>query len=68
MQRNGGRGLGLLSEEGLEALHKLVRRYRLSHARKSSLKAALMDIMVRLTIRADPYVRAAISKTTCSST
>ena len=67
MERNGSRGLGHLSEEGLEALHKLVRRYRLTNARKTSLSDAIQDIMTRLLIRSDPTVRAAARVITCSN-
>ena len=66
MKRNGGWGLGLMSEEGLEALHKLVRRYRLTNARKTSLGDAIEDIFVRLMIRSDPKVRGAVRRITCS--
>ena len=56
MERNNGWGLGLMSEEGLESLHKLVRRYRLTAARKTCLDAAIEDIFTRLLIRSDSRV------------
>jgi hypothetical protein len=41
-------GLGKYSEEGLEALHKLVRRFREHCARKNSLEANLQDTFMHL--------------------
>ena len=45
---NGGRGLKSFSEEGLEACHKYIRRYREQLARKISFEANLKDVFVRL--------------------
>ena len=54
---NGGFGLGEWSEEGLETLHKLVRRFRERLARKTSLKDNLTDVAKHLLIRSDPIIR-----------
>ena len=54
---NGGLGLGEWSEEGLETIHKLVRRFREMLARKTSLKDNLTDVAKHLLIRSDPIVR-----------
>ena len=45
---NGGRGLRSLSEEGLKACHKHIRRYREQLARKFSFKTNIQDIFIRL--------------------
>ena len=48
---NGGYGLGNLSEEALESLHKLVRRFRSLLARKTNLRDNLADVFKHLFIR-----------------
>lgn len=48
---NGGYGLGNLSEEALECLHKLVRRFRSLLARKTNLRDNLIDVFRHLFIR-----------------
>jgi len=53
---NSDYGLGKFSEEGLEALHKLVRRFRERCARKISLEANLQDTFMHLWIRSDPTI------------
>ena len=52
---NGGRGLKSLSEEGLEACHKHIRRYREQLARKFSFEANIQDIFIRLTSQSDYF-------------
>ena len=54
---NGGHGLGEWSEEGLDTLHKLVRRFREMLARKTNLQDNLTDVAKHLLIRSDPTVR-----------
>ena len=49
-------GLGSLSEEGLEANNKCIRRYLELLSRKSSPQEQLTDVMGRLLERSDPYV------------
>ena len=44
---NGGRGLKALSEENLEALHKIVRRIRERKARLMNVGNNLTDILTR---------------------
>ena len=52
-QFNGGRGLKSFSEEGLEACHKYIRRYREQLARKISFEANLKDVFLRLISQSD---------------
>ena len=49
-------GLGSLSEEGLEANNKFIRRYLELLSRKCSPQEQLTDVMSRLLERSDPYV------------
>ena len=50
-------GLGNLSEESLESVHKLVRRFRSLLARKTSLLDNLRDVFKHLWIRSNPIIR-----------
>ena len=59
-------GLGSLSEEGLEATHKLIRRFRSILARKTSLSDNLRDVFKHLWTRSDPLVRGYARTLTCS--
>ena len=52
---NGGRGLKSLSEEGLEACHKHIRRYREQLARKFSFETNIQYIFIRLTSQSDYF-------------
>ena len=52
-QFNGGRGMKSFSEEGLEACHKHIRRYREQLARKISFEANIKDIFIRLLSQSD---------------
>ena len=54
IDKNGGMGLGVLSEAGLEACNKLLRNYRTGKARKDSQFHNLTDCQVRLFRRSDP--------------
>ena len=47
LEENEGRGLKALSEENLEALHKVVRRIRERKARLVSVEMNLSDILTR---------------------
>ena len=53
---NEGHGLEHLSEEGLEASNKYVRRYRDRLARKFSFEENLKDIFVRMISHSDPIL------------
>jgi hypothetical protein len=57
IRMNDGFGLGSLSEEGLEATHKLVRRFRAILSRKTSLQDNLQDVFKHLWVRSDPVIR-----------
>ena len=59
-------GLGSLSEEGLEATHKLIRRFRYLLARKTSLSENLRDVFKHLWTRSDPIVRSFARTLHCS--
>ena len=53
---NDGHGLEHLSEEGLEASNKYIRRYRDRLARKFSFEENLRDIFVRMISHSDPIL------------
>ncbi|KAI6661186.1 Dna-mediated transposase [Oopsacas minuta] len=53
---NDGHGLENLSEEGLEASNKYIRRYRDRLARKFSFEENLKDVFVRLISHSDPML------------
>jgi hypothetical protein len=57
IRMNGMYGMGDLSEEGLETLHKLVRRFCKMLARKTNLLDNLTDVFAHLWIRSDPVIR-----------
>ena len=57
IQVNEGYGLGKLSEESLEAQHKLLRTAREILARKSSLFNNLYDVLTFICTRSDPVIR-----------
>ena len=56
MERNGGYGNGRLSEEGLEALNKLIRRFRERGARKISTESNFIDTYHHLWDRSRPTI------------
>jgi hypothetical protein len=62
---NKGCGLGTESEEGLETLHKYVRRFRSLLARKNSLADNLKDAFTHLWVRSDPVVRSMKRQVEC---
>ena len=53
---NGGKGLGSLSEEALEANNKFIRRFLEQFSRKTSPDLQLEDCLARLLERSDPYI------------
>ena len=53
---NDGYGLGSLSEEGLEAANKHIRRFLETHSRKTSPEEQMVDVMNRLLERSHPNV------------
>ena len=58
IRANNGYGLKQYSEENLEALHKICRKYREELARKTSNEDNLRDVLRRLNFRSDPIIRA----------
>ena len=52
-------GLGSESEEGIETIHKMIRRIREFGARKMGLEENLRDTMKHLWIQSDPRIRVA---------
>lgn len=48
--------IGLLSEEPIEANHKLIKQFRLNHARKTSRLDSNRDVFHRLLLNSDPLV------------
>jgi hypothetical protein len=68
IRSNGGHGLGLYSEEGLEGLHKYVRRFKERLSRKNSLKDNLTDTFGHLWIRSDLIIRSKRRVLECSIT
>ena len=48
--------IGKLSEEALETMHKVVRRYRKHHARTASRVKTNEDVFTRLLINSDPKI------------
>ena len=54
---NNGFGLGELTEEGLEAQHKLIRHFKNILTQKTSLDESIMDVFNYLWARNDPIVR-----------
>ena len=53
---NNGLGLEQLSEEGLEASNKLIRRYRERLSRKFSFEDNMKDVFTRLLCGSDPLL------------
>lgn len=66
MELNDSHGLGELSEEGLECMHKLVRRFRSMLARKTNLADNLRDVFMHLWLRSDPKIRSQARTLQCS--
>ena len=61
-----GYGLGNMSEQGLEGLNKLVRRYSERFARQVSLDANILDVVNRLQIISNPKLMQFKRKPFCS--
>ena len=53
--KNGGKGLGNMSEEGLEACNKLIRRFRASWTLQTSDDANLRDLIKKMWLVSDHY-------------
>ena len=66
IELNDQQGLGMISEEGLEVLHKDLRRFRCDLARKQSLSENLRDSFHRLWLQSEPMVRKFEKKIKCS--
>ena len=62
---NDNRGLKNLSEENLEALHKIARKFRETKARLMNLGDNLHDTLARLNTRSDPVVQYYEPKVVC---
>ena len=54
---NDGYGLGQMTEQGLESVNKLVKRYSERFARQISLGANITDVMHRLQVLSNPYLK-----------
>lgn len=50
--------IGMLSEEALEATHKVIRKSRLNHTRKNSRANSNVDLLNHLLISSDPLISA----------
>ena len=64
-------GLGNFSEEGLEACHKLIRRFRASWSLQSGDEANLKDLLKKMWLISDPYfysLRKTLKCLRCGST
>ena len=71
IEKNLGMGIGHLSEEGLEACHKIIRRFRASWTLQTSDSANLKDLIKNLWLTSDPYfysLRRTIKCKRCGST
>ena len=56
IELNDGYGLGQMSEQGLEGLNKLVRRFSERYARQRSLDANITDVVNRLQVLSNPFL------------
>ena len=56
IEKNDGRWFGMLSEAGIEASNKILRRFRISLSRKCDQITNLSDCMIRLFTRSDPVL------------
>ena len=66
IELNDGYGLGQMSEQGLEAINKLVRRFSERFARHRSLDANIIDVINRLQVLSNPYLLTFQRKPSCS--
>ena len=66
IRMNDNLGMGSFSEEGIETLHKIIRRFRELLARKNNLFLNLFDVWRALMVRSDPVIRSKKRKLTCS--
>ena len=63
---NDGYGLGQMTEQGLESVNKLVKRYSERFARQISLGANITDVMHRLQVLSNPYLKSFKKKSYCT--
>ena len=66
IRMNNNLGMGSFSEEGIETLHKIVRKFRELLARKNNLFLNLFDVWRALMVRSDPVIRSKKRKLICS--
>ena len=66
IELNDGYGLGQMSEQGLEGLNKLVRRYSERFARQVSLNANITDVVNRLQVLSNPQLMRFKRKPRCT--
>lgn len=59
--------IGMLSEEALEATHKVIRKNRLNHTRKNSRANSNADLLNHLLISSDPLISASRKTSNSSS-
>ena len=64
---NGGTGIGELSEQGLEATNKEIRKGRNEFARKTGLEANFRDVFKRLFAMSDPIINYLKRESTCDN-
>ena len=64
---NDNRGLKIMSEENLEALHKIARKIRESKARLRNMTDNITDILTRMNVRSDPVVQYYEPKVLCKA-
>ena len=64
---NNGMGIGHLSEEGLEAVHKIIRRIRASWTLQTSDLANLKDLIKKVWLKSDPVFYSFKKVLKCSS-
>ena len=66
IELNDGYGLGQMSEQGLEGLNKLVRRFSERYARQRSLDANITDVVNRLQVLSNPFLMTYRRKPQCT--
>ena len=64
---NSNYGLGALSEEGIESVHKMIRRFREHGARKSGLRENLEDTFRHWWIQTDPKIQSSLKQYQCQT-
>ena len=66
IELNDGYGLGLMSEQGLEGINKLVHRYSERYARQNNLLNNIQDVVNRLQVLSNPYLLSLKRKQRCT--